>query len=893
MPQVMKQYYAFISYKRDDQKWAEWLQEKLEHYKLPTNLNGRSDLPKEIRPVFRDKSELAAGVLADEIQKALDNSKYLIVICSPHSAKSEWVNKEVQSFIDSGRTDKIIPFIIEGVPNSGNDETECFPQAIRELPAEDELLGVNINEMGRDAAAVKVVAQMFGLRFDDLWQRHEREKKRRRHMITAGITAFAIAVICVAGWIWHQNVVLKQQRWQMLESQSKLVSEMVKMNAKDDSYLARLAALEVLPKDVSNPVDRPYTAEAEMALRKSCEYNTATFICNEYFGEFNSDASLIISRYGNTLTTRDVSTGAIMTKITVDSAYLAKYSPTQKYIIAAYKDALTLLNAEDGQKLWSLNETYPYWLLFTPDEKRIVFVSDSIINVVDLESSEKIFCLTGDKYGISCMAISPDGNKIVSVSCRELIQIGYQQYESGDSDDETRYTDNTVKVWDATTGKELLSFNAHLRTINSVAFSPDGKSIVTSSYDKFIKIWNIDTGEEIQNMKWKVNSVAIEAVFSPDGKYIVSGHVSGKIKIWDVKTGDGIKSWNGHNSYLISVAISQDGLRIVSTANDATIKIWDMESNETQNMKTRVDWCVFSQDKKLIAYPNEEDVIEIYNIETEQKIKLEEREGVVNDLIFSPDGKYFAASSAIDGDGTLIIWNTETGKVEHSLVGHTDWITSIDYSKDGKHLITSAWDRKIIIWDTETGDSIKTINVIMPGYAQSVRYDHDVKTIVQTQRGSKDIYLYDVDTYELIRTLSGHQTAVGGASYSSDGKYIASTDNNKTTKIWNAKTGDVIQTVEGYFIRFSDNANKMLMYNDKYLVYDLEKGSCVYSLESINDTIVAATFTNNDQQIMTVSSNGTIRIWDFPPLQELIDSTRERFKNRPLTEEERKMYYLE
>ena len=97
-------YYAFISYKREDEEWAKWLQHKLEHYKLPSSLNGKEKLPKEIRPIFRDKSELAAGVLAKEIRKALDDSKYLIVICSSNSAKSDWVNLEIQAFIEANRT---------------------------------------------------------------------------------------------------------------------------------------------------------------------------------------------------------------------------------------------------------------------------------------------------------------------------------------------------------------------------------------------------------------------------------------------------------------------------------------------------------------------------------------------------------------------------------------------------------------------------------------------------------------------------------------------------------------------------------------------------------------------------------------------------------------------
>ena len=85
-----KEYYAFISYKREDEQWARWLQHKLEHYKMPSSLNGRENLPQEIRPVFRDSSELNPGNLPQQINNALAASRHLIVICSPHSAQSEW-----------------------------------------------------------------------------------------------------------------------------------------------------------------------------------------------------------------------------------------------------------------------------------------------------------------------------------------------------------------------------------------------------------------------------------------------------------------------------------------------------------------------------------------------------------------------------------------------------------------------------------------------------------------------------------------------------------------------------------------------------------------------------------------------------------------------------------
>ena len=104
--------------------------------------------------------------MAEKIDTALRNSQWLIVVCSPRSAKSPWVCKEAQTFIDLGRADHIIPFVIEGNPFSEDTATECYPEALLNLTGSKELLAANINEMGRDAAAVKVVARMFNLRFD-------------------------------------------------------------------------------------------------------------------------------------------------------------------------------------------------------------------------------------------------------------------------------------------------------------------------------------------------------------------------------------------------------------------------------------------------------------------------------------------------------------------------------------------------------------------------------------------------------------------------------------------------------------------------------------------------------------------------------------------------------
>ena len=97
-------YYAFISYSRKDEPWAEWLQKRLETYRIPAMLRKQNlNVPQKLYPVFRDKTDLAGGKLLEMLHEELDSSQYLIVICSPNSAGSEWVDMDVRHFMKIGR----------------------------------------------------------------------------------------------------------------------------------------------------------------------------------------------------------------------------------------------------------------------------------------------------------------------------------------------------------------------------------------------------------------------------------------------------------------------------------------------------------------------------------------------------------------------------------------------------------------------------------------------------------------------------------------------------------------------------------------------------------------------------------------------------------------------
>lgn len=198
--------YAFISYSHQDVKIAKWLQHKLEQFYIPNkiyNIVNKDNLPKDthyLRPIFLDKTDLNGGVLADTLRENLESSRYLIVICSPNSAKSEWVSKEVQSFVESGRLSHIIPIVINGTPfvdaqiaaGKNPEGEECMPKYLVEFTKkhpEKELLGIDIRENGLENSIIRIVSKMLGISFDDLW---DRQRRRRVARITSLFSALIL-----------------------------------------------------------------------------------------------------------------------------------------------------------------------------------------------------------------------------------------------------------------------------------------------------------------------------------------------------------------------------------------------------------------------------------------------------------------------------------------------------------------------------------------------------------------------------------------------------------------------------------------------------------------------------------------------------------------------------
>lgn len=179
--QEQYKYFAFISYNYKDTCWGKRVQRKLEGYRMPSTLCSEHGWKrKPIRPVFFAPTDIQPGGLTEELQERLKASRNLIVICSPNSAKSEWVGKEIEYFHSLGRTDNIHFFIVDGIPHSGNEDTECFNPIIEKLGL-PEILGANIHEktsrwpwVNRERAYVQLITKLLGVEFDSIWRRHKR-----------------------------------------------------------------------------------------------------------------------------------------------------------------------------------------------------------------------------------------------------------------------------------------------------------------------------------------------------------------------------------------------------------------------------------------------------------------------------------------------------------------------------------------------------------------------------------------------------------------------------------------------------------------------------------------------------------------------------------------------
>ena len=242
--------------------------------------------------------------------------------------------------------------------------------------------------------------------------------------------------------------------------------------------------------------------------------------------------------------------------------------------------------------------------------------------------------LTGHRRGVLSVAISADGQTLVSGSW-----------------------DNTINVWDLSAGKEIRTLSNHTNYVLSVALSADGGTLVSGSWDATIKVCDLVSGKEVRTLSDHTNYVLCVA-FCVDGETLVSGSSDGIIKVWKLSTGKKVCSFTGHRSGVWCIAISADRQTMVSGSLDQTIKVWDLSTG--QEVRTLIGHTM-----------------------------------PVLSVAISPDGETLVSGSS---DKTIKLWKLSTGKEIRTLTGHTDIVNSVVISPDGQTLVSGSWDNTINVW---------------------------------------------------------------------------------------------------------------------------------------------------------------------------------------------------
>ncbi|KAG8778108.1 hypothetical protein FRC12_025162 [Ceratobasidium sp. 428] len=265
--------------------------------------------------------------------------------------------------------------------------------------------------------------------------------------------------------------------------------------------------------------------------------------------------------------------------------------------------------------------------------------------------------------------------------------------------------DNTIRIWDASSGKPVgQPLAGHTSGVLSIAYSPDGTRVVSGSADKTIRIWHARTGGPVGQPfighTDRVGSVA----YSPDGAYIASGSEDKTIRIWDASTGTLVgQSLAAYTSYVDSVAYSPDGAFIVSGAEDNTIQIWDAHTGEPMGQPLSghtkpVTSVAYSPSGAYIASGSYDETIRIWDAFTGSPVgqPFTGHTHYVESVAYSPDGAYIVSGSR---DKTVRIWDAHTGRpVGPPLPGHSDGVNSVVYSSNGAYIVSGSKDRSICVW---------------------------------------------------------------------------------------------------------------------------------------------------------------------------------------------------
>ncbi len=306
----------------------------------------------------------------------------------------------------------------------------------------------------------------------------------------------------------------------------------------------------------------------------------------------------------------------------------------------------------------------------------------------------------------------------------------------------------------------IFTLSGHSESVQAIAITPNGETLVSGSYDNTVKLWNLKTGKLIKTLEGHKEAVTSVAI-TPDGQILASGSNDNTVKVWDSKSGELLRTLDTNKAAVTSIIINPDGENLISANTNKTIKFWNLKTGELQ-----------------------------------RTLKAE-----TVSLAISADGKTLFSGN---NDGTIQLFDSFTGKLLKTLTppksedAYSDFqkasaVSSLAVSNDGKTLVNSGYDdshqsiketdgKNIKVWNLETGKLVQNFSVGIGGI-DTVAISPDGKTFASGGY-AYEISLWDIETGKKLRTLSAKQGGVNAIAFSQDGKTIVSSSGNKSIKVW-------------------------------------------------------------------------------------------------------------